>query len=248
MSPNSPNKHAGKSVYGYTCLSPQLSEVLHATCRLANSNSDAMVFLARSIRSTYDKVCEICRESGFISADVQDVLENIDGIYSVTPLNPSPRLKERIVFLEKASSEDVTDPLPKSVWPREVYDENVRMVDAIGLNPNIDERRTHVDAIVDLKSVDEHCTKFNGDHKKDLGIKLGLPIRDERTLVNPHAIFCELPGDIVGDQIEVYSVADQAWRSAVVSCRLPDSKHVLIFFDGVVERVMLREKLWRPVA
>ncbi|KAI0563229.1 hypothetical protein FGB62_44g119 [Gracilaria domingensis] len=250
MHPNSRGRHAGKSVYGYACLSPQLSEVLHATCRLANSNSNAMLFLSRSIMSMYDKVCEICRDSGFVPGDVQDVLKDIAGINSITPLNPSPQQKERVGFLERFCDESniPEDPLPMSVWGREVYDEDVRMVDAIELNRGIEQRLTPVDAIVDLKNADELGIRFSGDHKKELGVKLGLSIRDERTPSNPHALFCELPGDIVGDQIEVYSVPDQEWRSAIVSCKLPDGRHVLIFFDGIVERVMLRERLWRPGA
>ncbi|PXF46474.1 hypothetical protein BWQ96_03709 [Gracilariopsis chorda] len=249
-SPSSPRQNAGKSISKHTPLSPQLSQLLHTACRLAAAHPKAMSFLSSSIRSMYDNLCAICRDTGCVPPDVEDILHTIDTARSIPPLQPSPQLNNRVKFLEEACEDRDVSTFSKKHLLKEyrISNNGVEMVDAVQLNNLFDDDVDDMNVLVDSGDVEQIGIKLNADHKLFLGERLGIPIRDQRTSENPRAVLCDLTGDIIGEQVEVFSVADQTWRSAVVSYKLPDGRHVLVYFDGVVERVMLREKLWRPVA
>lgn len=249
-SPPSAFRHAGKSIATHIPLSPHLSQLLHTACRLAATHPKAMSFLSRSIRSMYDNLCAICKDSGSVPADVEDVLHTIDTGRSIPPLQCSPELKNRVRFLEEACEDRNVFTCSKKHLLTEyrISNNGVEMVDAIQLNDRFDDDVHDINVLVDSDDAEHIGIKLNADHKLFIGERLGIPISDQRTPENPGAVLCDLPGDIIGEHIEVFSAADQNWRSAVVSCKLPDGRHVLVYFDGVVERVTLREKLWRPAA
>lgn len=234
--PNS--KHAGKSLRRYPFLSPELSELLHTSCRLAGGDSTAMGFISDGIHDIHEKVSGLRKKFTYISKHVSD---GCSSPIEISTRNKTLKPFETVLTVE---SENPT-PACSSLFPYVLANDEMEMIDAIELRYYGGEEDSFSDTVIEFGTPQQLGVKLNLDHKKDLGEKLGLPVRLKHNLDMQSEVLCDVTRDIVGEQIEVFSVSDQCWRSALVSCKLPDGQHALVFFDGVVERLMLHERLWR---
>lgn len=245
----------GKSLHTGIPLPPNLSELLHTTCRLAAAEPAAKCLLEATIHDLHRRVRTICFEADVgklppIMAD--DVLHSFssNGMHHPTSLIPSPRQREGMLFLER-KCEDVTWSPPSSpLFPTEcIPNDSYAMVDVVQVK-NVRNTSHLINSIADFESAEQLGSQLNFAHQQTIREKHNIPIYSLNADVEEKGKcrIVNVGSRIIGEHIEVFSVAEQFWRGAIVASKIEENgNHVLIYFDGVVEHVDLTTKLWRPV-
>lgn len=225
---------AGKNIYGVSHLPPDVSELIYKTCSLAASKPSAIRVLATSMRKIYSQVEAICKDSGThtdpVVNDMNEVADAPDDLtVSELPCVDSPTLKSRMAYLSKALEEPgISSPYCSKREPTSA------MMDAVELQTTVelerqDESGLSSDTILEYESLEALAGTLTKLQSSEVD-------KTRREIE-----------EMVGCQIEVFCPKAQVWRSAHICSEDPGNRAVLVYFDGVVESVLLETVVWRPV-
>lgn len=251
-----------------SCLPEPLAELVSDTCRLAASKPKAQKLLESLMQKLRSEVKELCGGEGDLSSsdegsasEHQDA-EELDGWFvedleTTNCFVSSPTQAAGVSYLIQACKETGSTKqtyAPVSVQkPGMLSLRQVRMIEAIELKdlPGsvvLGEGYEAASTVVDFnaESFAETIKSFYGQINAENNEKADDMEKDAKNTPKS-CLLLELPGDITGDDIEVYCGNTKSWKVANV-LREEDGKiHVLAYQDGGVERIKLESRLWRPL-
>lgn len=257
-----------KMLTDISCLPESLAELVSDTCRLAALKPKAQKLLESSMQKLCKEVNELCGAEGDLSStnegsasEHQDGKEFegwfVDDMETRNCFVSSPTQAAAVAYLiqsckETGSPEQTDAPVPMKK-PGMLSPRQVQMINAVQLKDlpwsvEPGDRKEVASTVVDfnaesfsglLNSFYRHTNAEDNEAsdamEKDTkhAPKSGLPL--------------ELPGDITGDEIEIFCGKTTSWRAANVIGEEDGKIHILGYHDGGVERVKLESRLWRPI-
>lgn len=244
----------------------QLMELVSGTCRLAASRPAAQKLVKETMKTLLAEVKELCDSDDDLCSTTDRIaceqkgVADFEGWFDIDDMEirncfvSDPNQEAAVEYLIHACNEIGSPQAPcgPSRKPGMLSPRQVRMIDAVELNEGTGsfdafDRISACSTVIDLESASfaDNLKSFHAQINPEENWAADAKQNDE-TEVEKKKVYLELPGDITGDDIELFCSKTKSWQAAHVIGEEDGKIHVLGFKDGGVERVNLDSRLWRP--